>query len=431
MSPSAPYKRLIVLCDGTWQNILSGNKNDYPTNVARFSRAISPVGLINDKDGQEREVEQIVYYQPGVGTGIGDKYRGGAYGAGLSANIRAAYGFLAHNYDPNPGDEIFFFGFSRGAYTARAIAGIVNKLGLLTKRGMDYFPEVYDEFSKDGSRKPDFDFSDGLRKKIGNQVVESAKDAIKIVGVWETVGFHAEGMLGEELEFHNAELSNRVAYGYHALGLDERRTPFKPTLWQWPKGYEVRTDGKGLQCMKQLWFSGVHSDVGGGHYDPACSDISLAWMLAQCSKDKKLAFTDEDPRRPDDPDEFYLLPDRMTKNPMTKWTALAHQPENDPKDSVYDSITEYIGGIFSEDRKAFPLERTNERIHRSIQDRDLKAWRCPMLDGKNQGTSWSLKVATKQGKVLMEAEPDEEADEIENKYIGRIRPAPHSKGAQN
>lgn len=75
-------------------------------------------------------------------------------------------------------------------------------MGLLTKRGMDYFPQVYDEYSKDGSKKPDFDFSSELRAKIGDQIVESAKDAIKIVGVWETVGFHAEGMLGEQFEFH-------------------------------------------------------------------------------------------------------------------------------------------------------------------------------------------------------------------------------------
>ncbi|KIX01688.1 uncharacterized protein Z518_09414 [Rhinocladiella mackenziei CBS 650.93] len=75
--PSANFKRLIVLCDGTWQNILSAEKHTHPTNVARFSRAISPVAIIKDADGKEKESEQIVFYQPGVGTGIGDKLRGG------------------------------------------------------------------------------------------------------------------------------------------------------------------------------------------------------------------------------------------------------------------------------------------------------------------------------------------------------------------
>ncbi|KAL6244512.1 hypothetical protein RBB50_008754 [Rhinocladiella similis] len=428
---AANYKRLIVLCDGTWQNILSGSRTAYPTNIARFARALSPVAVVKGEDGKEHEVEQIVYYQPGVGTGLGDRYRGGAYGAGLSANIRAAYGFLAHNYDANPGDEIFFFGFSRGAYTARAIAGIVNSLGLLTKRGMDYFPQVYDEYSKDGSKKPDFDFSSELRAKIGNQIVESAKDAIKIVGVWETVGFHAEGMLGEQLEFHNTELSSRVAYGYHALALDERRIPFTPTLWQWPNGYKVSSDGKGLQEMKQVWFSGTHSGVGGGDYDPACADISLAWMLAQCSKDKKLAFTDEDPPHPDDADEYYLLPDRAKPNPNSKWTKLRAQPTSDPDESLVGRAADYLARIASEDRKAFPLERTLERIHRSIQDRNMGAWPCAMLDGQHQGKSWELKASTHYGNALAEAEPDEVADDIEDRYIDRVRPAPPCKGAEN
>lgn len=354
------------------------------------------------------------------------------YGAGLSANIRAAYGFLAHNYDPDPGDEIFFVGFSRGAYTARSIAGLVTKLGLLTKRGMDYFPQVYAEFYKDPSSNPDFVFSPELLQKIGDQVEEKAKDAIKIVAVWETVEFHSEGVAGEKVEFHNAELSPRIGYAYHALALDERRNPYKPTLMQWPKGYHIKPDGTGLQTMKQIWFSGVHSDVGGGHYDPACSDVSLAWMLAQCNEDKKLSFTDENPENPQDPDEYYLLPDRMEINTNTRWTRLAHAPDPDPNDSLIDKGVDYVEKVtISSDRNAFPQDQTYERIHRSIRDRDLKAWPCGMLTGKVQGTSWALKVPSSRGTVLVEAEPDAVADAIENKYIDRIRPTPGSKGADN
>ncbi|KAI1618230.1 hypothetical protein EDD37DRAFT_259442 [Exophiala viscosa] len=423
--PAAEFKRLIVLCDGTWQNILSGNKFAYPTNVARLSRAIAPVAVIKDKEGKEKEVEQIIFYQPGVGTGTNDKLQGGAYGAGLSANIRAAYGFLAHNYDPNPGDEIFFFGFSRGAYTARSIAGLVTKLGLLTKRGMDYFPEVYDQYYKDPTTKPDFEFTPELLQKIGTQVNEKAKEAIKIVGVFDTVGFHAEGSMGEKIELHNVELSPRVGHAYHALSLDERRIPYKPTLWQWPQAYKAGKDK--LQEIKQVWFSGVHSDVGGGHYDPACSDVSLAWMLAQCNKGKKLAFTDEDPYDPDDKDEYYLLPDRMKPNPSKKWTRIAQQPTADPHESITDKITGIVDQMLEQDREALTMERTFERIHRSIRDRNLDRWSCPLLDGKRHETYWGLKVASEHGKVLMEAEPDEEADQIEDKYIGRIRAAPGSK----
>lgn len=183
--------------------------------------------------------------------------------------------------------------------------------------------------------------------------------------------------------------------------------------------------------MKQVWFSGTHSGVGGGDYDPACADISLAWMLAQCSKDKKLAFTDEDPPHPDDADEYYLLPDRAKPNPNSKWTKLRAQPTSDPDESLVGRAADYLARIASEDRKAFPLERTLERIHRSIQDRNMGAWPCAMLDGQHQGKSWELKASTHYGNALAEAEPDEVADDIEDRYIDRVRPAPPCKGAEN
>ncbi|OAP63675.1 hypothetical protein AYL99_02902 [Fonsecaea erecta] len=432
--PPANYKRLIVLCDGTWQSILNVSSPSHPTNIARFARAISPVAVVQDKDGVEREVEQIVYYQPGVGSGIGDKIRGGVYGAGLSANIRAAYAFLAHNYDPNPGDEIFFFGFSRGAYTARSIAGLVTKLGLLTKRGMDWFPQVYDEYYNDPTSKPVFDFSPTLKGLIGNDLNEGAKNAVKIVGVWDTVEFHAEGWGGEKIEFHNAELSTHVQYAYHALALDERRVPFKPTLWQWPKDPNNRsklyqpTSGAGLQVMKQVWFSGVHSDIGGGRYDPRGSDITLAWMLAQCSKDKKLAFIDEDPDDPSDFTEYYLLPDRLKPNPNKTWSQLGNKLAADPSEGIVGEITDAVEHIAVEDRKAWPMANTFERIHRSIHDRNLHNWHCGMLSGRDQDGLWGLVSPSQFGAALPELESDDVADAIEDKYRGRVRALPGSKG---
>ncbi|ETI26249.1 hypothetical protein G647_03026 [Cladophialophora carrionii CBS 160.54] len=447
----ANYKRLIVLCDGTWQSILNVNTPSQPSNVARFARAISPVAIVDGK-----EVEQIIYYQPGVGTGLGDQIRGGVYGAGLSANIRAAYAFLAHNYDsngPDPnvkGDEIFFFGFSRGAYTARSIAGLVTKLGLLTKRGMDWFPQVYDEYYEDAGKKPDFHFSAALKARIGTDMTEKAKYAIKVVGVWDTVEFHGEGWGGEQIEFHNAELSTKVAYAYHALSLDERRVAYRPTLWQWPRDPADRSKpyqpnsraaaaGAGLQVMKQAWFSGVHSDVGGGRYDPGGSDITLAWMLAQCAKDKKLAFIDET----DSPQDCYLLreQDKGVPNPNTAWTRLRKPFDPEPKEGggLFDTLKTGVQEILMDDRRAWPVENTNEKIHRSIRDRDLTKWPCGMLDGssetvpgKSDKKQWHLKRGTKWGgksyNHLPELEDDPEADAIEDKYRGRIRAVPGSKG---
>ncbi|KAJ9654459.1 hypothetical protein H2201_008997 [Coniosporium apollinis] len=402
---------------GTWQNALS-EEITFPTNVVRFSRALSPHAIVdvkNDKGeiiGQE-EVEQIVYYQPGVGTGAGDTWRGGIYGLGVSANIRAAYGFLAHNYDP--GDKIFFFGFSRGAYTARSIAGLVNKLGLLTKQGMDYFPEVYAEFYNHPVLFPDFEFSDKLKKKLEGKFHEGAEDAVKIIGVWDTVGFHAEGRAGERIEFHSTMLSPKVEYAYHALALDERRLAFKPTLWQWPKDHVVDSRGRDLKDMRQVWFSGKHSDIGGGLYDSRLSDITLAWMIAQCSRDGKLAFNED-----------YLLDKTKNRNPDS-WATGQGKTIEEPSASLLDISRSALADLFwqikAEDRQ--PLETTNtyERIHRSIQERNLGEWPCgPLLDETppQKKKEWPLKVRGKALEVTQE-------DDIEGTYCGRITPAPSQK----
>ena len=364
-------------------------------------------------------------------------FSSGVYGAGLSANVRAAYAFLAHNYDSNgpdeKPDEIFFFGFSRGAYTARSIAGLVTKLGLLTKRGMDWFPQVYAEYyAKDAGKTPDFNFSTGLKKAIGNDLNEKAKSAIKIVGVWDTVAFHGEGWGGEMIEFHNAELSTKIQYAYHAMSLDEQRVPYVPTLWQWPKTSDRQSlyqpqQGKGLQVMKQVWFSGVHADIGGGRYDPGGADITLAWMLAQCSAGKKLAFIDEDSNPPD---QYLLHPDCPMPNPNTTWRQLHHPFASEPKEGIISSITSKVQELGMVERKAWPMKRTYERIHRSIRDRDFHHWPCGMLTGTSEERLWRLHSVscTEWGRKLPELEPDDEADEIEDNYRGRIRALPGSKG---
>ena len=294
---------------------------------------------------------------------------------------------------------------------------------------MDWFPQVYDAYYKDAGKKPDFVFPSGLKQMIGKDLNEDARYAVKVVGVWDTVEFHSEGWLGEKIEFHNAELSPKVQYGYHAMSLDERRIPYIPTLWQWPKDpqnksqlYRPSQDGKGLQVMKQLWFTGVHTDIGGGRYDPGGSDITLAWMLAQVSKDKKLAFTDEDS------DDYYLLPDKATSNPNTHWTRLQNRFDPDPYEGVMSAITDKVQALVVEDRKAFPLENTFERIHRSIRDRSFQHWPCGMLSGRSQGQIWNLATPGKFGTDLQEQEPDEVADGIEDKYRGRVRALPGSKG---
>lgn len=137
--PRAPFKRLIVACDGTWLNSSSAANDDGtippPSNVTRISRAIRDVS----SDG----IPQVVYYHFGVGSKGSRISRlvQGTTGEGLEENVREGYAFLANNY--SRGDEIFLIGFSRGAFTARSIAGLVGEVGLLTKAGLDSLPEVY------------------------------------------------------------------------------------------------------------------------------------------------------------------------------------------------------------------------------------------------------------------------------------------------
>jgi uncharacterized protein (DUF2235 family) len=294
-------KRLIVLCDGTWQDSTSDDPSAYPTNVTRMARVLSPnsfvpTGKIVDGKEELEEVAQIVYYQEGVGTGIGDKVLGGAAGAGLSSHIRAAYAFLAENYDA--GDTIYIFGFSRGAYTARSLAGLVVGMGLLTKRGMDNFPIIYNAFY---TKNQDSLAPDVSQRLIANkQLINLPRGTVEIVGVWDTVGFYAPLPFTQgEYEFNNTLLSEEYKYAFHGLSLDENRQAFAPTLWfQWKDPLKARTPQatdlfSGPTDLQQVWFSGAHSDVGGGMDDPRLADISLAWMIAQCTKHKQLSFNME------------------------------------------------------------------------------------------------------------------------------------------
>ncbi len=434
-------KRLIVLCDGTWQDSTADNASDYPSNVTRFSRALKSSTWVNLKDNSSdsEEVEQIVFYQKGVGTGALDRMVGGAAGLGVSANVRAAYAFLSHNYDVN--DEIFFFGFSRGAYTARAIAGLVTTHGLLTKKGMDCFPTLYNYYyrkqPKTVASKADEDRlkeeEDRFVKRLVKDglLVQEAADAVEVVGVWDTVAFHQSwfgsgplgkllGMGKERIEFKNAMLSNRVKYGYHALALDERRKPFLPTLWHRPtEAPEVsaRSDGSTTKEMEQVWFSGNHTDIGGGHANPRLSDIPLAWMIAQCQRDDKLAF-----------DDGYLIDKKKARaTEATPWDTCQGPTGTDASwfgESLVDKLSRSLP-VLSTDRQPMQDSDTNESIHCSIADRAFGAWRgsanavkfpSKNLSGeRHEDGGW--KLLSEGAKRLRMAE----MHHAEQRYKGRIR----------
>ena len=162
-------KRLIVCCDGTW------NKPDQPspTNVTKLALYVAS----QDPAG----IEQRVFYDKGVGTGRFDHLLGGAFGVGLSKNVQDGYRFLVANYEP--GDELFFFGFSRGAYTARSIVGFIRNSGLLKREYADKLAPAYDLYRRrDDASHPDAAEAELFRKSF------AYKPRVKFIGVWDTVG---------------------------------------------------------------------------------------------------------------------------------------------------------------------------------------------------------------------------------------------------
>lgn len=254
-------KRRIVICsDGTWNDPEDPN----PTNVLRIARAVTPIA--------SRGVDQMVFYDWGVGS-YHAKVRGGTTGLGMAKNVQDGYRFIVQNY--RPGDDIFLFGFSRGAFTARCLAGMLNNCGILRRENAHMIPEAFELYKK-RSIKPG---SANARRWRRSRSLGDERDRVAFIGVWDTVGAlgiptRALAFVEERDLFFDRELGSNVEVARHAVSIDERRADFVPTLWEPKEAIDV----------KQVWFAGVHADVGGG-YAPQrgrlLSDIPLAWMAAE------------------------------------------------------------------------------------------------------------------------------------------------------
>jgi uncharacterized protein (DUF2235 family) len=272
-------RKIILSADGTW------NKPDQrdrgvvsPTNVVKLARSVAEADAAGNP--------QVAVYDSGVGTGGWlDKVLGGAFGHGLSKNILDLYGALVERYQP--GDEIFLFGFSRGAYTARSLAGLIRNCGILKPEHSGRMREAYGLYRrKDEDSKPDGRDALLFRDRY------SRTTRIRFIGVWDTVGALGIPLSGLRLvnalvnvRFHDVRLSTHVDHAYQALALDEKRGPFKPAVWE-------QQENAAGQVLEQAWFAGVHSNVGGGYRDAGLSDAALAWMLEK-ARSCGLAFDPE------------------------------------------------------------------------------------------------------------------------------------------
>lgn len=266
-------KRIISCSDGTWNKPgIKDRGMDVKTNVSKMYECICNKG----SDG----TAQLKIYDEGVGTGytIKDRLLGGASGAGIDKNIKDVYEFFVLNY--KPGDEIYLFGFSRGAYTARSIAGFIRNCGILKPENIHLVDKAYNLYrDRNDYTKPDSD----LMKSFRDAYCVEDETFIHFIGVWDTVGalgiplpwYKIANM--QRYKFHDVKLSSQVRHAYHALAIDERRSLFSPTLWE--KSNTVKNNPSHKQVLEQRWFCGVHSNVGGGYVDCKLSNICLQWII--------------------------------------------------------------------------------------------------------------------------------------------------------
>ncbi len=300
-------KHIVFCADGTWNTPTEDQNQDQtpdPTNVYKLFTALAgtltPPSLLL-ADEQEKELveagltTQVAKYIHGVGDSRNPiiKLMGGAFGAGIISRVVRGYTFISRNYQP--GDGITIVGFSRGAYTARALAGLIANQGLLntpitSDKAFAYRcgAEAWYRYRKATIKNP---FSLAHLSEIVADLPAflsqgSLKDsdfvpvdAITAVGVFDTVGamgfpdYAAGGQRVDAFKFADTQLSAKVQHGFHAVALDERRCDFVPTLWD------------PAERIVQVLFPGAHGDVGGGYptanRESGLSDLTLTWLLAQ------------------------------------------------------------------------------------------------------------------------------------------------------
>ena len=258
-------KNIVICCDGT------GNSFEKPDNDSNVVKLYGTLDFSSP--------DQVGYYHPGVGT-MGDPVarnklskawsvvKGLAFGGGLLNNVGDAYRFLMNNYEDD--DRVFLFGFSRGAYTVRALAGVMHMFGVLHQGNeglIPYLMRMYAKKSRDGQRmKNTFNAATAFKARI------SRACSLHFVGVWDTVSSY--GWIYNPVRLPYTGQNPDVRYGRHAISIDERRCFFQKNVW----GAPVNN-----QSIKQVWFAGVHSDVGGSYSEreSGLSKIALEWMMTE------------------------------------------------------------------------------------------------------------------------------------------------------
>lgn len=261
--------RIALFLDGTWNNV------DDNTNVWRMKSLCA------------KSSEQLVYYSAGVGTQSGEQISGGMFGIGINKEVTDAYEWLIENYEPDA--QLFIFGFSRGAFTARSLAGFISKCGLLKPGSPVSIKQLYERYRKGTAQSVR-----ALGKVVEGQISQedewikeySRPIPIWFQGVWDTVGALGVPLpcvpkvSRADFAFLETDLRINDTHAYHALAIDEHREPFAPTLWtkSTPKQGETYPP-RSLGDVEQRWFVGAHANVGGGYEDDLLAQIPLKWLM--------------------------------------------------------------------------------------------------------------------------------------------------------
>ncbi len=246
-------KNIVICCDGTGNEYSKNNTNV----IGTFSAII-------------RDEKQHAFYDTGVGTfnpmglSLGPISKrigitsGQAFGYGIKQNVQEAYEYLMNRYET--GDKLYVFGFSRGAYTARLLVGMLNRVGVLQKGSKNLIPSVM----KMNFEEEDLETVKGFKNAFCHEC------SPHFVGVWDTVA--SIGYFHPARHFKDDVLNHDVKFAYHAISIDEQRKKFPVSLWDESKKADHQT-------IEQVWFSGVHSDIGGWYTERGLSDLAFQWMM--------------------------------------------------------------------------------------------------------------------------------------------------------
>jgi hypothetical protein len=343
--PSRP--RIALFLDGTW-NTLDDN-----TNVWRL------------KSLCVQDSQQQVYYSAGVGTAKGEKVTGGAFGIGINEEVEAAYEWLVEHYVED--SQIFIFGFSRGAFTARSLAGFISKCGLLKPGSPLSLKQLYERYRKGTAtsilslqnKDQDLSTEDRWLKKYSRPI------PVWFQGVWDTVGSLGvplplfPNVSRHDFDFLETDLRINDTHAYHALAIDEHREAFKPTLWtKTVPNTGATPEERDFPHVEQRWFVGAHANVGGGYENDLLAQAPLKWMKEKAEQ-HNLVFKDT-----------VDLDDGANSCPIRDSLAeMAH--------GIYEALT--LGKHYYRPIGADPVDGDNERTHtinESIDATVFDRWRA-------------------------------------------------------